>query len=85
MIIDVLEWMMRVVGLGWWFTVEGGFLSLEAGNRWRSCCAGVMSVGGLLMLLPGADDSIRGGWKGDRGWIRNEDPRTGLLLCDDGR
>ena len=28
---------------------------------------------------------LRSGWKGGHGWIRNEDPRAGLVLCDDGR
>ena len=28
---------------------------------------------------------LRSVWKGGHGWIRNEDPRAGLVLCDDGR
>jgi len=28
---------------------------------------------------------LRSGWKVGDGWIRNEDPRAGLVLCDDGR
>ena len=45
--------------------------------RWRTFLAA-----GCLMI--GFRD-LRSGWKGDSGWIRNEDPRAGLVLCDDGR
>ena len=44
---------------------------------WRTFLAA-----GCLMI--GFRD-LRSGWKGDSGWIRNEDPRAGLVLCDDGR